>query len=91
MGFDARGSKLESTLRRLMLETGSGPVLREGIAAMRRGGTRSIPGVYVGFLHGFLIGDAFDKVLTFASRVGARALAATRPCKQVMRDTRVVW
>ena len=25
----------------------------------------SVPGVYAGFLHGFLFGDAFDKGLTF--------------------------
>ena len=25
----------------------------------------SIPGVYAGFIHGFLLGDAFDKGLTF--------------------------
>jgi threonine dehydrogenase-like Zn-dependent dehydrogenase len=65
VGFEAKGNKLESTMRGLMLESGSGTVLREGIAAVRRGGTLSIPGVYVGFLHGFLIGDAFDKGLTF--------------------------
>lgn len=28
-------------------------------------GTVSVPGVYAGFLHGFLFGDAFDKGLTF--------------------------
>ena len=32
---------------------------------MRRGGTVSVPGVYAGFIHGFLFGDAFDKGLTF--------------------------
>lgn len=66
VGFEAKGNKLESTLRGLMIETGSGTVLREGIAALRRGGVLSIPGVYVGYLHGFMIGDAFDKGLTFA-------------------------
>lgn len=35
------------------------------IAAVRRGGVVSVPGVYAGFLHGFLFGDAFDKGLTF--------------------------
>lgn len=65
VGFEAKGNVLETVLRGLMIETGSGTVLREGIAAVRRGGTLSIPGVYAGFLHGFLIGDAFDKGLTF--------------------------
>jgi threonine dehydrogenase-like Zn-dependent dehydrogenase len=39
--------------------------IRQCIAATRRGGTVSIPGVYAGFVHGFLLGDAFDKGLTF--------------------------
>ena len=66
VGFEAKGNKLESIARGLMIETGSGTVLRDCIAAVRRGGVVSIPGVYTGFLHGFLIGDAFDKGLTFA-------------------------
>jgi len=39
--------------------------IRQCIAATRRCGTVSIPGVYAGYLHGFLLGDAFDKGLTF--------------------------
>ena len=35
------------------------------MAATRRGGIASVPGVYAGFIHGFLFGDAFDKGLTF--------------------------
>ena len=35
------------------------------MAATRRGGIVSVPGVYAGFMHGFLFGDAFDKDLTF--------------------------
>ena len=34
-------------------------------AAVRRGGVVSVPGVYAGFIHGFLFGDAFDKGLSF--------------------------
>ncbi len=37
----------------------------ERIFIVRRGGTVSVPGVYAGFIHGFLFGDAFDKGLTF--------------------------
>ena len=40
-------------------------MLRQCIAATRRGGVVSIPGVYAGWLHGFLLGDAFDKGPTF--------------------------
>lgn len=65
VGFEAKGNKLESIARGLMIESGSGTVLRDCIGAVRRGGVVSIPGVYTGFLHGFLIGDAFDKALTF--------------------------
>ena len=35
------------------------------MAATRRGGGASVPGVHAGFIHGFLIGDAFDKGLAF--------------------------
>ena len=35
------------------------------MAATRRGGIVSVPGVYAGFIHGFLFVDAFDKGLTF--------------------------
>jgi threonine dehydrogenase-like Zn-dependent dehydrogenase len=66
VGFEAKGSMVESALRGMLLETGSGVALREGIGALRRGGTLSVPGVYLGFLHGFLIGDCFDKGLRFA-------------------------
>ncbi|MEO8673296.1 MAG: zinc-dependent alcohol dehydrogenase [Tahibacter sp.] len=65
VGFEAKGSTLETTLAALKLESSSGQVIRQAIAATRRGGTVSLPGVYAGFIHGFLIGDAFDKGLTF--------------------------
>jgi threonine dehydrogenase-like Zn-dependent dehydrogenase len=47
------------------VETSSGKVLRQCIAATRRGGVISIPGLYAGFIHGFLMGDAFDKGISF--------------------------
>ncbi len=40
---------------------GSSGAIRQCIAAARRGGVVSIPGVYAGFIHGFLLGDAFDR------------------------------
>lgn len=67
VGFEAKGSALESTLTALKLEGSSGAALRQCIAAVRRGGTVSVPGVYAGFIHGFLFGDAFEKGLTFKS------------------------
>lgn len=65
VGFEAKGSKLETALTTLKLEGSSGKVLRQAIAATRRGGTISVPGVYAGFIHGFLFGDAFEKGLSF--------------------------
>lgn len=65
VGFEAKGSALETTLITLKMEGSSGKVLRQCIAATRRGGVVSVPGVYAGFIHGFLFGDAFEKGLTF--------------------------
>ncbi|MDW7450834.1 glutathione-dependent formaldehyde dehydrogenase, partial [Klebsiella pneumoniae] len=55
----------ETVLTNLKLEGSSGAALRQCIAAVRRGGVVSVPGVYAGPIHGFLFGDAFDKGLTF--------------------------
>ncbi len=65
VGFEAKGSTTETVLTTLKLEGSSGAALRQCIAATRRGGVVSVPGVYAGFIHGFLFGDAFDKGLTF--------------------------
>ncbi|MFS2160347.1 zinc-dependent alcohol dehydrogenase [Pseudomonas sp. Pseusp122] len=65
VGFEAKGSATETLLTTLKLEGSSGKALRQCIAAVRRGGVVSVPGVYAGFIHGFLFGDAFDKGLTF--------------------------
>ena len=65
IGFEAKGSALETALTTLKLEGSSGKALRQCIAAVRRGGTVSVPGVYAGFIHGFLFGDAFEKGITF--------------------------
>lgn len=65
IGFEAKGSTVETLLSNLKIETSSGHALRQCIAAVRRGGVVSVPGVYAGFIHGFLFGDAFDKGLTF--------------------------
>ncbi|BDU76995.1 zinc-dependent alcohol dehydrogenase [Mesoterricola sediminis] len=64
VGLEAKGSALETVMTNLHLEGGSGAALRACIAAARRGGTLSVPGVYAGFIHGFTFGDAFEKGLT---------------------------
>ena len=65
VGFEAKGSTLETVLTTMKLEGSSGKALRQEMAATRRGGTVSVPGVYAGFIHGFLFGDAFEKGLVF--------------------------
>jgi threonine dehydrogenase-like Zn-dependent dehydrogenase len=65
VGFEAKGSAVETVLTTLKIEASSGKALRQCIAAVRRGGVVSVPGVYAGFIHGFLFGDAFDKGITF--------------------------
>ncbi|MGM9486341.1 zinc-dependent alcohol dehydrogenase [Ideonella sp. YS5] len=65
VGFEAKGSRLETVMTTLKMEGSSGSALRQAMAATRRGGIVSVPGVYAGFIHGFLFGDAFDKGLSF--------------------------
>lgn len=67
VGFEAKGSTTETVLTNLRLEGSSGAVLRQAIAATRRGGVLSVPGVYAGFIHAFLFGDLFEKGLTVKS------------------------
>jgi threonine dehydrogenase-like Zn-dependent dehydrogenase len=64
VGFEAKGSAIETLLTKLKIEASSGKALRQCIAAVRRGGVISVPGVYAGFLHAFLFGDIFEKGLT---------------------------
>ncbi len=65
VGFEAKGSALETVMANMKLEGSSGAALRQCIAAVRRGGTVSVPGVYAGFIHGFLFGDVFEKGVGF--------------------------
>ena len=65
VGFEAKGSTMETVLTNMKMEGSSGAALRQAIAATRRGGTVSVAGVYAGFIHGFMFGDAFEKGLTF--------------------------
>jgi threonine dehydrogenase-like Zn-dependent dehydrogenase len=66
IGFEAKGSAVETALTAIKAEGSSGQALRWAIAVTRRGGVISIPGVYAGFVHAFMIGDAFDKGIAFA-------------------------
>lgn len=77
VGFEAKGSSIDSTMTALKIESSSGAALRQSIAAVRRGGVVSVPGVYVGFINGFLFGDAFDKGITF--KMGQTQVQALMP------------
>lgn len=61
IGFEAKGSAVDTMATTLKMESSSGFVLRQAIAATRRGGIVSLAGVYAGFVQMLLIGDAFDK------------------------------
>ena len=63
VGFEAKGSAIDTVMTTLKIEGSSGSVLRQAIAATRRGGSVSVPGVYAGFIHGFMFGDLFEKGL----------------------------
>jgi len=65
VGFEAKGSAIETILTDLKVEGSSGKSLRQAIASTRRGGVVSVAGVYAGWIHGFLFGDAFEKGLVF--------------------------
>lgn len=77
VGFEAKGSTTETILTTLKIEGSSGAALRQCIAATRRCGTVSVPGVYAGFIHAFMFGDAFDKGLTF--KMGQTHVQALMP------------
>ena len=64
VGFEAKGSAVETVLTTLKIEAPAGSTAPVH-CGYRRGGVVSVPGVYAGFIHGFLFGDAFDKGLCF--------------------------
>ncbi|MDQ6646535.1 MAG: glutathione-dependent formaldehyde dehydrogenase [Pseudomonadota bacterium] len=65
VGLESKGSTTDAILTTIKAETSSGASLRQCIAATRRGGYVSVPGVYSGFIQAFMFGDAFEKGLTF--------------------------
>ncbi len=71
VGMEAHGTGLQHfydrTKQALMLETDRPQVLREAIYAVRKGGTVSVPGVYLGMVDKFPIGLVMNKALTIKS------------------------
>ena len=68
VGMEAHGTTIDAAYDEVMMkariETDRSHALREAIMACGKGGTVSIPGVYVGFLDRFPLGIAFAKGLT---------------------------
>ncbi len=69
VGMEAHGtdpySKLEAGKQFLKLQMDRATVVRQAIQACGKGGTVSLPGVYIGFVDKFPLGQAFGKGLTF--------------------------
>ncbi len=61
VGMEASGSKLDSVLQATRVQMDRLEALRTAMGAVRRGGTLSISGVYVGLEQMFPLGDLFDK------------------------------
>jgi threonine dehydrogenase-like Zn-dependent dehydrogenase len=64
VGMEAAGSTLEALLQASKLQMDRVHALRECHDAVRRGGTLSLSGVYVGYVNLFNLGDLFDRQLT---------------------------
>jgi threonine dehydrogenase-like Zn-dependent dehydrogenase len=64
-GAGAIDAVMDKAKASVMLATDRAHVLREAIMCCRKGGTVSIPGVYVGFLDKVPMGSAMNKGLTF--------------------------
>jgi len=71
VGSEAHGSGLEGfydkAKQAVKLETDRPTVLREAIRCCRKGGTLSVPGVYIGFVDKIPFGSVMNKALTIKS------------------------
>ena len=61
VGMEAAGSGVDRALQRAKLQLDRMNVLHECMGAVRRGGTLSLAGVYIGAMPMFPLGDLFDK------------------------------
>lgn len=61
VGMEAAGSKLDSVMQATKVQIDKLEALRTSMGSIRRGGTLSIIGVYVGLEQNFPLGDLFDK------------------------------
>jgi threonine dehydrogenase-like Zn-dependent dehydrogenase len=63
VGMEAAGSKVDTVMEKTKVQLDRLDALRTCMGSIRRGGTLSISGVYVGLAQMFPIGDLFDKQL----------------------------
>jgi threonine dehydrogenase-like Zn-dependent dehydrogenase len=61
VGMEAEGSTVDAVLEKTKIQLDKLEALRSCMGSIRRGGTLSISGVYVGLEHLFPLGDLFDK------------------------------
>ena len=61
VGMEAEGSKFDSIMQATKLQVDRTEALRKAMDSVRRGGTISLSGVYVGLEQLFPLGDLFDK------------------------------
>ena len=61
VGMEAEGSKFDSIMQTTKLQMDRTEALRKAMGSVRRGGTISLSGVYVGLEQLFPLGDLFDK------------------------------
>jgi threonine dehydrogenase-like Zn-dependent dehydrogenase len=89
-GHGAADAVLDKVKAAVLLATARIHVLREAIMCCRKGGTISIPGVYVGVADKLPIGAAMNKGLTFKmGQTHVQAYTIIRPTsKQPPRCTR---
>jgi threonine dehydrogenase-like Zn-dependent dehydrogenase len=68
VGMEAAGSRVDSVLSTLKVQPDKLVALHHAMGVVRRGGTLSLTGVYVGHFPAFPLGDLFDKQI--AVRMG---------------------
>ena len=61
IGMEASGSRFDAILEKTKIQLDRLDGLRTCMGSVRRGGTVSVIGVYVGLEHMFPLGDLFDK------------------------------
>lgn len=85
VGIEASGSFMDRILQTTKLQPDRLVALHNSMGSVRRGGTLSLIGVYIGMMHAFPLGDLFDKQITL--RMGqANVRAWSDEILQVLTD-----